>query len=307
MGPGRLPSPSGAGGNRRLLWSLALTLAVLFVLDLLLPRNIPLLPYYFLVVVLSAGFLTPRQMAPLIVAAYGLAISSGIYWGFFPSIDFISRLVGLSGVTAVALLLSAQRCREVARRRRSEQILNLTLENAASGVGLADAQGRIFRVNPALCAMLGRDATTLQTLSWAEITHPDDIAREHSLVEEMRANRCNSYRLRKRYLRADGSPIWMDVSVSCVRLPDGGVDFFIGQAMDITNEVVAQQQLQRRATTDSLTALLNREEAFNRIQQLTVLDQRHGQELAVLFCDLDRFKSSLKNPASPAKMGQLPI
>lgn len=74
----------------------------LFLLDLALPRNIPLLPYYFLVVVLSASLATPRQMVPLIVQAYGLAIASGLFWGFFPSIDYLARLLALTGVSAVA-------------------------------------------------------------------------------------------------------------------------------------------------------------------------------------------------------------
>jgi len=215
----------------------------LFLLDLALPRNIPLLPYYFLVVVLAASFAAPRQMVPLILQAYGLAIVSGLYWGFLPSIDYFTRLLALTGVAAVAVWLSSQRCRETALRRRSEQTLTLTLDNAAAGVGLADASGRLFRVNPALCALLGRDAETLLQLSWPEISHPDDIAQEQPLVEAMLANRRDGYRLRKRYLRGDGSTIWVDVSVSCVRGPDGHLEFFIGQGVDITAQMAAQDAL----------------------------------------------------------------
>ena len=50
-------------------------------------------------------------------------------------------------------------------------------------------------------------------------------------------------------------------------------------------------ELERRAATDSLTALLNREEVFSQIQRLAAQQQRRGQELAVLFCDLDHFKA----------------
>ena len=408
--------PAEAARKRFFLGLLALVMAGIFLLDLLLPRNIPLLPYYFLVVVLAAGIATPRQMVPLIAEAYGLAIASGLYWRFFPSLDFITRLLGLTGVVAVAVVLAAQRCRELARRRRTEQILTLTLDHAAAGVALADAQGRIVRVNAAFCAMLGRDADTLGTLSWVEISHPDDVALERPLVAELLAGRRDSYRLRKRCLHGDGSSIWTDASVSCIRLPDGEVDFFIGQVIDISkavesqqalarseehfrllaqnasdvvlhiasdgtvlwaspslrqilgwepddwigrsihqiqasigvepfavpsldgdglaqlhgsreqvrsadgqlhwlescwspfinaagevdgrvcscriiDEVVAaEQELRRRACTDHLTALLNREEVFRRIGRLTGRNQRRGQQLAVIFCDLDCFK-----------------
>lgn len=215
----------------------------LFLLDLALPRNIPLLPYYFLVVVLSASLATPRQMVPLILQAYGLAIVSGLFRGFFPSIDYLARLLALTGVSAVAVWLSAQRCRETALRRRSEQTLNLTLDYAAAGEVLGDASGRLIRVNAAFCAMLGRDEETVLQLSWPEITHPDDLAQEQPLFEEMQANRRDSYRLKKRYRRGDDSTIWVDLSVSCARGPDGRPEFFIGQAIDITAQMAAQAAL----------------------------------------------------------------
>jgi len=245
MGQGRLRPPAGAAKNRRQMLLLHLAMVGLFLLDLALPRNIPLLPYYFLVVVLSASFATPRRMAPLIVQAYGLAIASGLHWGFFLSIDYFTRLLALSGVAAAAVWLSAQRTRDMALRRRSEQILAVTIDNAAAGVGLADASGRLFRVNSALSTMFGRDADTLLQLSWPEITHPDDLALEQPLVEEMLANRRDSYRLKKRYRRGDGSTIWVDLSVSCARDPEGRLEFFIGQGIDITAQMAAQEALVR--------------------------------------------------------------
>lgn len=245
MGQRRSQTPPGAGENRRQRLILHLAMVGVFLLDLALPRNIPLLPYYFLLVVLSATVAAPRQMLPLIVQAYGLAIVSGLYWGFFPSRDYLTRLLALSGVTAVAVWLSAQRSAEQSLRRRSEQLLKLMVDKAAAGMALADASGRLFRVNPALCAMLGRDAESLCQLTWPEISHPDDIVREQPLVAEMLANRRDSYRLRKRYLRGDGTPIWMDVSLSCVRSPDGQLEFFIGQGIDISRELESRQALAR--------------------------------------------------------------
>ncbi|MCT0224767.1 diguanylate cyclase domain-containing protein [Synechococcus sp. CS-1328] len=284
-------APSGQG---RPIAILAVAMVGVFLLDLVLPRNIPLLPYYFLVVVLSAGVATPRQMAPLIVQAYGLAIAAGIYWGFFPSIDYFTRLLALSGVTAVALRLSAQRGRETAHRRRSEQILRLTLDNAAAGVGLADASGRLFRVNPALCRTLGRDAATLQTLSWPEITHPDEISKEQPLVEEMLANRRDSYRIKKRYLRGDGSTVWLDVSVACVRKADGQIDFFIGQGIDISNEV------------NSLQALVRSEELLrNTLEQTSVGLALCKQETGQIFQSNQTLRAAV--PLAPAVLEATPL
>lgn len=51
-----------------------------------------------------------------------------------------------------------------------------------------------------------------------------------------------------------------------------------------------EEALERRAATDSLTTLLNREEVFAQMGRLLTDDRRRGGELAVLFCDLDHFK-----------------
>ena len=59
---------------------------------------------------------------------------------------------------------------------------------------------------------------------------------------------------------------------------------------DVTEQAANEEELKRRATTDSLTNLLNRAEIFRLAHQFLVGDQRQGKNLAVLFCDLDRFK-----------------
>lgn len=245
MGQGRLQTPPGADENRRQRLILHLAMVGVFLLDLALPRNIPLLPYYFLLVVLSATFAAPRHMLPLIVQAYGLAIVSGIYWGFFPSLDYLTRLLALSGVTAVAVWLSGQRSGELSLRRHSEQILKVTIDNSGAGVGLTDASGRFFLANPAFCEILGRDPATINTLRWQDITHPDDLPRELELVGEILANRRSSYRIKLRNLREDGRTVWIDLSVSCSRQPSGEVEFLIGQFIDITAQVETEAALAR--------------------------------------------------------------
>ena len=235
----------GPAAIPRKLLILHLALVGLFLLDLALPRNVPLLPYYFLVVALSASFAVPRQMLPLILQAYGLAIASGLFWGFIPSIDFSVRLLGLSGVVLVAVFLAAQRQRELADRRRSEEVLQLTLDNAAAGIGVTDAEGQFIRVNPAFCTLLGVDPASITTLRWQDLTHSDDVDRELQLVDQILANQRSSYRIQLRLLPSDGRTLWIDLSVSCSRRPNGEVDFLIGQLIDITAQVEAEAALAR--------------------------------------------------------------
>ncbi len=245
MGAGRSQPSPGSGETRRKRLILHLALVGLFLLDLALPRNIPLLPYYFLLVVLSASFATPRQMLPLIAQAYGLAIASGLYWDFIPSIDYTARILGLTGVVVGAVFLAAQRQRDLADRCRSEQFLQLTFDNAAAGIGLTDASGQFIRVNPAFCDILRLDPESITTLRWQDITHPDDLDHEQKLVNEILANQRSSYRIKVRILPANGRTVWIDLSVSCSRRANGDVDFLIGQLIDITAQVEAESALAR--------------------------------------------------------------
>jgi diguanylate cyclase (GGDEF)-like protein/PAS domain S-box-containing protein len=59
----------------------------------------------------------------------------------------------------------------------------------------------------------------------------------------------------------------------------------------IDEQVVMEQQLERRARTDELTSLLNRKEVFERLEALGGRHPRTGHSIAVLFCDIDKFKT----------------
>lgn len=59
----------------------------------------------------------------------------------------------------------------------------------------------------------------------------------------------------------------------------------------IDEQVAMEQELERRARTDELTSLLNRREVFERIEAYAGKHQRTGQAIAVLFCDMDKFKT----------------
>ena len=79
----------------------------------------------------------------------------------------------------------------------------LAMEHAGIGMALVAPEGTFLDVNPALCAMLDRDAATLMSSTWQQITHPSDLAVDLDLVSDLLAGRRDSYRLRKRYLRPD--------------------------------------------------------------------------------------------------------
>lgn len=124
----------------------------------------------------------------------------------------------------------------------SEQLWRLTVENSPVGMALVATDGRLMAVNRALSEMLGYDATTLREKSFQEVTHPEDLDEDLELLRQTLAGHRSSYRLRKRYLHADGRIVWGDLSVALLRRSDGRPLHFISQILDVT----AQHQYEER-------------------------------------------------------------
>ncbi len=154
----------------------------------------------------------------------------------------------------------------------SLQAMTDTIREAAIGMCIcAPGVGTFRQVNPALSRFFGRSEEELLRLSWKQLTHPDDLAKDEALAARVLAGTLPSYRLRKRFLHRNGSVLWGDLTVSCRRDAEGRVLEVIGQILDVTGQVEAEAQLLSEAQRDPLTGALN----------------RRGLE----FCDIDHFKT----------------
>jgi len=124
---------------------------------------------------------------------------------------------------------------------QQDERFRLAMENAAIGMCLVSPDGRFISVNAALCEMLGRDAASLTASTWQELTHPDDLEIDLDLVDDVLAGRISSYRLLKRYLKPDGTLVWGDLCVACVRDDDDTVREFVSQIVDVTGRVASEE------------------------------------------------------------------
>lgn len=126
----------------------------------------------------------------------------------------------------------------------SSALWNLTLQHSPIGMALVAPDGRLLRVNPAMADMLGYSVEELSTHGFQEITHPDDLAEDLALVAQALAGEIDSYRLRKRYLHAEGYVVWGDLSTALVRGPGGRPLHFISQILDVTEQHEHSERLQ---------------------------------------------------------------
>ena len=95
--------------------------------------------------------------------------------------------------------------------RESEELYRSTFELAELGVAHASPDGRWLRVNDKLCKIVGYSEDELLKLRFQDITHPDDLAADLAQAEKMRTGLSDTYSTEKRYIRKDGSVVWVSV------------------------------------------------------------------------------------------------
>lgn len=130
-----------------------------------------------------------------------------------------------------------------ARLRESEARWRGIFDNAAVGVAQVDLDGRWVRVNGRLAAITGYAPDELEGRTFVDITHPDDIDEDVRLRRELLAGAIDTYTLEKRYLRRDGRPTWVNVTVSMSRGQDGQPDALITVVEDINARRDADERL----------------------------------------------------------------
>ena len=174
--------------------------------------------------------------------------------------------------------------------RESETRFRAIFDGTPVGIEIADTEGRLIATNSALQEMLGYTQEELHGLPFTEITHPDDVAAEEALDEELMAGRVDRYQLEKRHIRKDGQPVWTRLTASEVRDSRGEPQFAIAIVEDIRERKEAEQALEYQAMHDALTDLPNRTLFHDRLEQAIASARRNGGSMAILLMDLDRFK-----------------
>ncbi len=125
-----------------------------------------------------------------------------------------------------------------------DDLWRLTLQHSPIGMALVGLDGALLMVNRATCDMLGYDAESLTQRGFQELTHAADLDADLELFDQAVAGEIDSYRLRKRYLHADGHVVWGDLSVALVRGRDGSPLHFISQILDVTEQRDHEQRLE---------------------------------------------------------------
>ena len=127
-----------------------------------------------------------------------------------------------------------ERRRAEAAMHESEERFRAIFERAAVGVAQVAPDGRWLDANQQLCEIVGYTREELLSGTFQAITHPDDLEADLGYVRRVLAGEIQSYFMEKRYVRKDGTLVWIHLTVSLVREAAGAPKYFISVVQDIS-------------------------------------------------------------------------
>jgi PAS domain S-box-containing protein len=127
--------------------------------------------------------------------------------------------------------------------RQSEERLRATFNNAGVGLLEVGLDDRVIAANDRFCQILGYGRQELLGKTIHELTAPEDRAHSDALNAQLRRQQADRLDYEKRYLRHDGTPLWVHVMVSAIHDASGRWQHFIGTVEDISERRQAEEAL----------------------------------------------------------------
>lgn len=127
--------------------------------------------------------------------------------------------------------------------RESEELFRRTFDEAPIGAAIISTDFRFKRVNSALCSIAGYSQEELESLSFLEITHPEDRAENLKMAQKLASGELRDYQLEKRYIRKDGKIVWVRASIKVMRDEAGKPIYFLPMTEDITEKKKVEVEL----------------------------------------------------------------
>lgn len=183
-----------------------------------------------------------------------------------------------------------------------------TFEQAAVGIAHVGTDGRWLNVNRRCCEILGYSSQELREITFADVTHPDDLEADWKLVRALLAGKRQTYSMEKRYFTKEKRLVWVNLTVCLVRKSDDTPDYFISVLEDITvrKQLEAERfeliesleqrvrertaELEELSRTDPLTGVANRRRLDEQLALEWDRAVRTGHTISMVIIDIDHFK-----------------
>ncbi|HJU22779.1 MAG TPA: EAL domain-containing protein [Casimicrobiaceae bacterium] len=183
---------------------------------------------------------------------------------------------------------------------QTQKRFHAAFTQASIGMAIVSPAGRVVQFNTALQALLGYGDSRVRNRPFCELLHPSDASLLERRIADMTPPASETFSIELRCLAEGQREIW--VSLHCAPFADDATgNGLIFQLHDITSRRRAEGALHHIAYHDSLTDLANRNCFQERLRvALERSREQPGSTFAVMYLDLDRFKTvndSLGHPA----------
>ena len=171
----------------------------------------------------------------------------------------------------------------VKKYKKSDRIFNLTFEQVGSGRCITDLEGKILEANNKFFEIIGYSQDEVLGISIKALTVPEDWMIDLTYKEQLFKGQIPYFSMEKRYIKKDGSIVWVYTTVTLMSGEDGEEDFLIGIVQDITSL--------KDADIEPLTGLYNRRHMMVRLQDELDRTARSKKGFSLLLTDIDYFKN----------------
>ena len=142
-----------------------------------------------------------------------------------------------------AFIDNTERKRAEEALRESEERYRGIFQHAATGIAITDLQGRFQSCNPAFAAILGYTEQELLSLDFHALVHPEDRAENVAAGVCLRAQRIPSFELFNRYIRKDGTVVWVHKHISLLRDAAGKPTHHVALVTDMSERKRHEEQV----------------------------------------------------------------
>jgi len=130
--------------------------------------------------------------------------------------------------------------------REAELRYRTIFKQAGAGVAQIESRtGRFVQVNRQYCEIVGLTEAEMLATTFGAITHPDDLEKNLENRSRLLSGEISSFTMEKRYVRKDGSIVWVNMNVAPLWRPGEMPVHHIAIVQDITERKWAEEALQR--------------------------------------------------------------
>ena len=118
---------------------------------------------------------------------------------------------------------------------KSESRFREMFEQSPFGIALMGSMtGRIYELNPTFAKIAGRTIEEMKGIDWMSITHPEDVRVDLDNMALLNAGTITGFNMDKRYIRPDGSHVWINMTIAPVAVEDKAHPRHLCMIEDIT-------------------------------------------------------------------------